>query len=103
LLNAGHLVADAGVDSDFFFQFPPEAVARLLARFRSCRRETPLQGHRLVLGALADQELAFAEDERSATTCRTRPVTSRIETYLTVRDSLARAWDACRRPEAVLR
>jgi hypothetical protein len=107
VLNAGDFVADASIDSDFFFQFAAQGVAGLLASFDFATGEFPLQGHGLVLRALADEELALAKDERSDhladTACHFSHVWSRITLSLGLRrvDQLEIAEEhsrnACRR------
>ena len=41
----------------FFFQFPPQRVARLLSFFNLAAGELPFQRHDLVAGPLAGQDL----------------------------------------------
>ena len=58
-------VADFRVHAEFFVQLAPERVARLLALLDLAAGELPLQGKRLVAGALANQDLSAPQDERS--------------------------------------
>src|ERR1700680_3625699 len=56
------LITDLGMDSQFFFQFPAQGVARLLAIFNFSPREFPLERHGLMPRALADEQLAILFD-----------------------------------------
>ena len=62
--DAEDLVADFRVHAEFFFQLAPERVTRLLAGLDLAAGELPLQGKRLVAGALANQDLSALQDER---------------------------------------
>src|SRR5579885_1649714 len=53
--KAGHLISDYCVDSQFFFKFPPESIARLLAFFDLAAGKFPFERHGLMAGALAYQ------------------------------------------------
>ncbi len=63
VLNPSDFVSDVRQDSEFFFQFPAQGIARLFALFDLSARELPLQRHGLVPRALAHQQLAVFHDE----------------------------------------
>ena len=62
--DAGHLMTDRGINTEFLVQFPAERIARLFALFDLAPGEFPFQRHGLVTGALADQNLVILEDQR---------------------------------------
>ena len=59
VLNACDFVPDGRLDPEFFFKFPPQRIARLLAFFDLAPGKLPLQRHGLVTGSLAYQQLAI--------------------------------------------
>ena len=65
MLHARDLIADLGMDSQFLFQFTPEGIAWLLTFFNFSAWKFPLQRHRLVARALADEYLPQLHDHRS--------------------------------------
>src|SRR5258708_912079 len=62
MLHARDLIADRRLDSQFFFQFPAQGVARLFAFFNFSAGKFPFQWHGLVTRALAHQQLAIFFD-----------------------------------------
>ena len=60
MADARDFVANSGIDAEFLDQFAAKGVARLFARFDFAAGEFPFQRHRLVLGALADEDLISA-------------------------------------------
>ena len=58
--DARDFVANRGIDAEFLDQFAAKGIARLFARFDFAAGEFPFQRHRLVLGALADEDLISA-------------------------------------------
>jgi len=63
MLYAGYFVADGGVDSEFFLQLAAQGITGLFALLNFSARKFPLQRHRLMAGALADENLAAPHDE----------------------------------------
>src|SRR5258706_6449563 len=59
-----HLVADAGGDAELFLKFAHERLPRALAALDLAAGKLPFERHRLVLGALADEQLVVAHHER---------------------------------------
>jgi hypothetical protein len=57
------LSADRGADSELFFQFALERRNRLLSFFNLAAGKLPLQRHRLILGALANENSVVAHDQ----------------------------------------
>jgi hypothetical protein len=55
--------ADGGLNPEFFVQFPGQCLFRALAGFNLAAGKLPLQGHRLIRAALANQNLAAANNK----------------------------------------
>lgn len=63
MLNAFDFVSHVRQDSEFFLEFPPQRVARLLSFFNLSAGKLPLQRHGLVPRPLAHQQLAVFHDK----------------------------------------
>src|SRR5579883_2427232 len=61
--DAGHLIPDGSVDSEFLLEFALQGTPRLFALLNLAAGEFPLEGHGLVAGALADEDLAVLHDQ----------------------------------------
>ena len=63
MADAGDFVANGCIDAQLLFQFATQGVARLLPFFDFSAGELPLEGHGLMLGALANENLPVSDDE----------------------------------------
>jgi hypothetical protein len=65
MLNASDLVADCGVNTQFFVEFAAEGIAGLFSGFYFSTRKFPLERHGLVARALAHEDLAILHNQSS--------------------------------------
>src|SRR5258708_37587890 len=55
MLHTGDLIADLGMNPQFFFQFAPQSIPRLFTFFNLSPGKLPLQRHGLMSRPLADE------------------------------------------------
>src|SRR5208283_1449560 len=65
MMNAGDFITDGGFDSEFFFEFAAQGIARLFAFLDLAAGEFPLERHHLMARALACQNPAIVHDQSS--------------------------------------